>query len=94
MHPAVHSAIAALVAENKTPTVALTKSKLSEPVPMPLVIAGLTAYKNDPNCINTQPAAAPKAKATEQSQLDRIEQKLDRIEQKLDRLLALLEKDN
>jgi len=87
MHPAVHSAIAALVAENKTPTVALTKSKLSEPVPMPLVIAGLTAYKNDPNCINTQPVATPKAKGTEQSQLDRIEQKLDR-------LLALLEKDN
>jgi hypothetical protein len=87
MHPAVQAAIAALVAENKTPSVALTKSKLSEPVPMPLIIAGLTAYKNDPSCIDAKPAAAPKAKAAEQSQLDRIEQKLDR-------LLALLEKDN
>ncbi|RZM81666.1 hypothetical protein C3B51_07975 [Pseudoalteromonas rubra] len=88
MHPAVLNAIAALVAQGKTPTVATTKAKLAEPVAMPLIIAGLTAYKNNPDLLSTleqqtEQAAQP-SQETEQTQLDRIEAKLDK-------LLALLE---
>ncbi|QPB84150.1 hypothetical protein CWC22_014595 [Pseudoalteromonas rubra] len=89
MHPAVLNAIAALVAQGKTPTVATTKAKLAEPVAMPLIIAGLTAYKNNPDLLSTlddQPTqnAQPAAQDNAQTQLDRIEAKLDK-------LLALLE---
>ncbi|WP_046006854.1 hypothetical protein [Pseudoalteromonas rubra] len=88
MHPAVLNAIAALVAQGKTPTVATTKAKLAEPVAMPLIIAGLTAYKNNPDLLSTleqqtEQAAQP-SQETDQTQLDRIEAKLDK-------LLALLE---
>jgi hypothetical protein len=86
MHPAVQRAIASLVAEGKTPTVALTKARLREPVPMPMVIAGLSAYKNDPSIIQT-PIEENIVQNNEQTS------QLDRIEQKLDRLLQLLEKD-
>ncbi|MCG7534735.1 hypothetical protein [Pseudoalteromonas sp. OOF1S-7] len=88
MHPAVLNAITALVAQGKTPTVATTKAKLAEPVAMPLIIAGLTAYKNNPELLSTleqqtEQAAQP-SQETGQTQLDRIEAKLDK-------LLALLE---
>lgn len=78
MHPVVLNAIASLVADNRTPTVALTKAKLSEPVPMPLVIAGVTAYKSNPDCINDAPQHVPTpSRADNDAQLDRIEHKLD-----------------
>ncbi|WP_125716120.1 hypothetical protein [Pseudoalteromonas rubra] len=88
MHPAVLNAIAALVAQGKTPTVATTKAKLTEPVAMPLIIAGLTAYKNNPDLLSkleqqTEQAAQPSE--------DKDQTQLDRIEAKLDKLLALLE---
>ncbi|NOU50670.1 hypothetical protein HG263_08950 [Pseudoalteromonas sp. JBTF-M23] len=86
MHPAVQKAIVELVNSGKTPTVALTKARLCEPVPMPLIISGLSAYKNNPEII--------KLPVTEKSEQDSLSQQsqLDRIEQKLDRLLTLLEK--
>ncbi|WP_105167767.1 hypothetical protein [Pseudoalteromonas sp. T1lg23B] len=86
MHPAVQKAIAELIAEGKTPSVALTKARLSGSVAMPVIIAGLSAYKNNPDIV-TQPLP-PHSEQDTPSQ----KSQLDRIEQKLDRLLALLEK--
>ncbi|MBQ4845785.1 hypothetical protein [Pseudoalteromonas sp. MMG005] len=87
MHSAVLHAITSLLNEGKTPTVALTKARLSEPVAMPLIIAGIAAYKNNPKCIN---------EVTHTKQNDTVQSndnQLDRIEKKLDLLLSLLEKN-
>lgn len=89
MHPAVLNAIAALVAQGKTPTVATTKAKLAEPVAMPLIIAGLTAYKNNPDLLSALDEQ-PK-QSTQSPKQDSAQTQLDRIEAKLDKLLALLE---
>ncbi|CAM4306301.1 hypothetical protein [Pseudoalteromonas byunsanensis] len=86
MHPAVQKAIADLVAEGKTPSVALTKARLSGSIPMPVIIAGISAYKNNPDIV-TQPLPPFSEQDTPSGQ-----SQLDRIEQKLDRLLFLLEK--
>lgn len=41
----IEQAIHSLLQENKEPSVALIKNKLSEPVPMPLIIKALQAWK-------------------------------------------------
>lgn len=88
MDPHVLDAILSLIADGKTPTVATTKARLKAPVSMPTIIAGLTAYKNDPKGIEKmqKPSIAAKTTPLEQSQLDRIEAKLDQ-------LLTLLSKE-
>ncbi|WP_462163767.1 hypothetical protein [Pseudoalteromonas xiamenensis] len=90
MDPIVLDALLSLISEGKTPTVATTKSRLKSPVPMPTIIAGIAAYKQDPEGVAKldKPSFGTTAKAdlVHQSQLDRIEAKLDK-------LLALLEKD-
>ncbi|MBV7300060.1 hypothetical protein [Enterovibrio paralichthyis] len=43
----LQQAIDTLVAEQKTPSVALIKSRLSEPVPMPLIISALQRWKKN-----------------------------------------------
>ena len=87
MNAVVFDAIKTLLDEGKTPTVALTKSKLAQPMPMPVIIAAVSQYKNNPDSINNfinnpsnEQLSTPK------------ESQLGRIEAKLDRLLALLEK--
>ncbi|KAF7774288.1 hypothetical protein PCIT_a0708 [Pseudoalteromonas citrea] len=87
MHNAVLKAIASLCQEGKTPTVALTKARLSEPVAMPHIIAGITAYKNNPSCIHEIQTHAPSEQTSE------YESQLDRIEGKLDLLLSILQKN-
>jgi len=89
MNSIVIDAIKALLEEGKTPTVALTKNKLSQPVPMPIIIAAVSQYKNNPDSIHSlikQPSTEKNSNAHENQ--------LDRIEAKLDKLLALLEKIN
>ena len=49
MNSVVFDAIKALLDEGKTPTVALTKSRLAQPVPMPMIIAAVSQYKNNPD---------------------------------------------
>ncbi|MEM0514595.1 MULTISPECIES: hypothetical protein [Pseudoalteromonas] len=85
MNPVVFEAIKALLAQNKTPTVALTKSMLSEPVPMPMIIAAVSQYKNNPEAFKNM-VIEPSTQISQQKS-----SQLDRIEQKLDKLLALLE---
>ncbi len=52
MNAAVFDAIKVLLDEGKTPTVALTKSRLAQPVPMPVIIAAVSQYKNNPDSIH------------------------------------------
>ncbi|MEI8642816.1 MULTISPECIES: hypothetical protein [Pseudoalteromonas] len=87
MNAVVFDAIKTLLDEGKTPTVALTKSKLTQPMPMPVIIAAVSQYKNNPDSIKNfinNPSNEQVSTANESQ--------LDRIEAKLDRLLALLEK--
>ncbi|MDA8938845.1 hypothetical protein N9H48_00435 [Pseudoalteromonas marina] len=86
MNSVVFDAIQVLLDEGKTPTVALTKSRLAQPVPMPMIIAAVSQYKNNPDSINNfvKTSQQPENAELKASQLDRIEQKLDQ-------LLALLE---
>lgn len=86
MNSVVFDAIQVLLDEGKTPTVALTKSRLAQPVPMPMIIAAVSQYKNNPDSINNfvKTSQQPENAGLKASQLDRIEQKLDQ-------LLALLE---
>ena len=86
MNSVVFDAIQVLLDEGKTPTVALTKSRLAQPVPMPMIIAAVSQYKNNPDSINNfiKTSQQPENAELKASQLDRIEQKLDQI-------LALLE---
>ncbi|MEJ6473593.1 hypothetical protein [Pseudoalteromonas piscicida] len=85
MHPAVARAIKKLADSGITPTVALTKSKLTQSVAMPDIIAGIAAYKQDPTCIE-------QCQPIEETNNLSSPTQLDRIEAKLDKLLALLEK--
>tara|TARA_B100001059_G_scaffold5549_1_gene4663 strand:+ start:1529 stop:1795 length:267 start_codon:yes stop_codon:yes gene_type:complete len=87
MNSVVFDAIQVLLDEGKTPTVALTKSRLAQPVPMPMIIAAVSQYKNNPDSINNfiKTSQQPENAELKASQLDRIEQKLDQ-------LLALLER--
>ena len=85
MNAVVFDAIKVLLDEGKTPTVALTKSRLAQPVPMPVIIAAVSQYKNNPDSIHNL------MKNPEQSIIEPKTSQLDRIEKKLDRLLALLE---
>jgi len=87
MNAVVFDAIKTLLDEGKTPTVALTKSKLAQPMPMPVIIAAVSQYKNNPDSINN----FINNPSNEQLNTPK-ESQLDRIEAKLDRLLALLEK--
>lgn len=88
MNAIVFDAIKTLLDEGKTPTVALTKAKLTQPIPMPVIIAAVSQYKNNPESINNfiNNASNDSPQTVKESQLDRIEAKLDK-------LLALLEKN-
>ncbi|WP_404339372.1 hypothetical protein [Pseudoalteromonas mariniglutinosa] len=87
MNAVVFDAIKALLDEGKIPTVALTKSKLTQPMPMPVVIAAVSQYKNNPDSINNF-ISTPCHDSTSFAN----DSQLDRIEAKLDKLLTLLEK--
>lgn len=80
MNAVVFDAIKTLLNEGKVPTVALTKGKLSQAVPMPVIIAAVSQYKNNPESINNLVKSdAPPPQGQQQSQLDRIEAKLDKL---------------
>uniref|UniRef100_UPI003EC0E6CC hypothetical protein n=1 Tax=Klebsiella pneumoniae TaxID=573 RepID=UPI003EC0E6CC len=61
----------------------------TQPIPLPVIIAAVSQYKNNPDSIHN---LAKSANAVIEASND--ESQLDRIEQKLDRLLALLENKN
>ncbi|MEE1675624.1 hypothetical protein SNR37_000950 [Agarivorans aestuarii] len=82
-------AIKALLDENKQPTLALVKGKLTTRLPMPTVIAAINAYKKDPSIVenlvvNEAPPVEKTPKAIEQRVMElenQVQQLLQRIEQ-------------
>jgi hypothetical protein len=82
MEQLVIEAISNILAQNKVPTVALTKATLNKSVPMPVIISVISRYKNNPaGFTNTYSNTVPLKNNQEKdnSQLDRIETKLDQL---------------
>ena len=61
--------------EGKAPTVALIKSRLSAPTPLPLIIAGLKQWRTNPGIkSDTQPPSASGPDTTPPTLEQRVEQ--------------------
>ncbi|MPW27427.1 hypothetical protein F9L16_00195 [Agarivorans sp. B2Z047] len=80
-------AIKALLDENKQPTLALVKGKLTTRLPMPTVIAALNAFKKDPSIVENLVAEAPPVKKEPKA----IEQRVTELESQVQRLLQRIE---
>ncbi|BEU03881.1 hypothetical protein OAG1_26810 [Agarivorans sp. OAG1] len=80
-------AIKALLDENKQPTLALVKGKLTTRLPMPTVIAALNAYKKDPSIVENLVAEAPPVKEAPKA----IEQRVMELESQVQLLLQRIE---
>ncbi|MBY5948819.1 hypothetical protein [Photobacterium rosenbergii] len=79
---ALTDAIDALVAEGKEPSVALIKSRLADPLPMPLIIKALQSWKSS--------ARVPKIEKVENQ--PSAEARIAALEQQVATLIARLEK--
>lgn len=81
-----------LAAKGITPSTAMVKARLSQPVPMAELLKVLSQWKQQPQTTEARPADEPVATppATEAISLLQLSEQLDRLEQKLDRLTALL----
>ncbi len=77
---ALEQAITSLIAEGKEPSVALIKARLTEPLPMPLIIKALQAWKKN--------AKVPKIERTEPSISN--EERIKQLEQQVADLTARL----
>lgn len=78
---ALEQAINSLVAEGKEPSVALIKSRLADPLPMPLIIKALQAWKKN--------AKVPKIEKTEPT--ISMEERVKQLEQQVATLTARIE---
>lgn len=81
-------AIKALVEENKEPTLALVKSRLTSRIPMPMVIDAIKAYKQNPNILK-QVAAAPEPPKMQSK--PSLEQRVTELETQVAQLLKRIE---
>ena len=80
-----------LAAKGITPSTAMVKARLSQPVPMAELLKVLSQWKQQPQSADPTPASAPAAAAPAQAiDLQQIGEQLNRLEQKVDRLTALL----
>ncbi|MEJ2766630.1 hypothetical protein VV869_21990, partial [Photobacterium sp. MCCC 1A19761] len=70
---ALEQAIAALIAEGKEPSVALIKSRLSRPLPMPLIIQALQAWRKSAKVPKIEQCAAPQ---TQEARIAQLEQQV------------------
>ncbi|PSW12603.1 hypothetical protein C9I98_22995 [Photobacterium sanctipauli] len=77
---ALEQAISSLTEEGKEPSVALIKSRLSQPLPMPLIIQALQAWKKN--------AKVPKIEKCEPSAT--LEERVKSLEQQVADLTARL----
>ncbi|WP_120513920.1 hypothetical protein [Photobacterium salinisoli] len=78
---ALERAISTLIAEGKEPSVALVKARLSEPLPMPVIIQALKSWK--------QHAKVPEIKTRDAAQLSDSE-RIAALEQQVASLTARL----
>lgn len=81
-----------LAAKGITPSTAMVKARLSQPVPMAELLKVLSQWKQQPQTAEALPANEPVTTppATEAVSLLQFSEQLARLEQKLDRLTALL----
>ncbi len=89
----VLQAIASLVRDGKTPTMALVKSRLAGPVPMPVIIQTLTSYKSNPAIIEQIPAQAEESAAAQpqadlREEVQQLRQEVQLLRQELASLKA------
>jgi hypothetical protein len=77
-------AIKSLVNENKEPTLALVKGRLTSRVPMPIVIDVIKAYKQNPDILK-QLTSAPEVKQTKGA--PSLEQRVTELETQVALLL-------
>ncbi|WP_349921345.1 hypothetical protein [Aeromonas veronii] len=79
-----------LNAKGITPSTAMVKARLSQPVPMAELLKVLSQWKQQPQTV--EPAAEPAAAQPQPDgiNLQALSDQLNRLEQKVDRLTALL----
>jgi tetrahydromethanopterin S-methyltransferase subunit B len=81
-----------LSAKGITPSTAMVKARLSQPVPMAELLKVLSQWKQQPHPADPTPAttALVPANPTELVSLQQLSEQLHRLEQKVDRLTDLL----
>ncbi|ASI24099.1 TPA: hypothetical protein P2K97_001038 [Aeromonas salmonicida] len=83
-----------LAAKGITPSTAMVKARLSQPVPMAELLKVLSQWKQQPQPTEPAPASTPAAADTgtlaDTVNLQQLSEQLNRLEQKVDRLTTLL----
>ncbi|PJG60542.1 hypothetical protein [Aeromonas cavernicola] len=81
-----------LAAKGISPTTAMIKARLSQPVPMAELLKALSQWKQQPSAEQCEPACTTSDTPVSPPPLtlQQLGQQLDRLEQKVDRLIALL----
>ncbi|WP_265421697.1 DNA-binding protein [Aeromonas salmonicida] len=81
-----------LAAKGITPSTAMVKARLSQPVPMAELLKVLSQWKQQPQPTEPAPASTPADTGTQADavNLQQLSEQLNRLEQKVDRLTTLL----
>ena len=81
-----------LSARGITPSTAMVKARLSQPVPMAELLKVLSQRKQKPQPTEPTPASTPADTGTQADavNLQQLSEQLNRLEQKVDRLTTLL----
>ena len=83
-----------LAAKGITPSTAMVKARLSQPVPMAELLKVLSQWKQQPQPTDPAPATIPAPADTDTQadaiNLQQLSEQLNRLEQKVDRLTTLL----
>ncbi|MDM5149861.1 hypothetical protein [Aeromonas salmonicida] len=83
-----------LAAKGITPSTAMVKARLSQPVPMAELLKVLSQWKQQPHPTEPAPASTPAAAdagtQADAVNLQQLSEQLNRLEQKVDRLTTLL----
>lgn len=80
-----------LSAKGITPSTAMVKARLSQPVPMAELLKVLSQWKQQPHAAEPASVTDPVVTApAETISLQQLSEQLNRLEQKVDRLTALL----
>ncbi|OEF23934.1 hypothetical protein [Vibrio rumoiensis] len=81
----LHRVLSGISAEGKEPTVALVKSRLSIPVPMPAIIMTLKSWKSS-NKVPKVEVAAQQASLPSEERIAQLEQQVKDLTERLIRL--------
>ncbi|MGV3003071.1 hypothetical protein [Vibrio sp. E150_018] len=81
----LHRALSAITEEGKEPSVALIKSRLSMPVPMPAIIATLKSWKSS-NKVPKVEIASEKIALSAEERITQLEKQVQELTQRLTEL--------